>query len=146
MQFDPVCNHEFSPDGADNALWQFRELIINLITLSSDFDQQRKIIGPWAVADEMAEDFYSYYTLVKNVYIEYGLLNNEQLKGLDQLDKFLEIKSGTLDDFWDDGKLESNGDWKVVRGMATGILKKLNMDDLEFEFDQAGKRIVRKNH
>lgn len=132
--------------------WEFSELIIILITLSSDAQKQIEFIGYGAVADEMAIDFDTYYTLSYQSYLDSELLTMEIKQELDELNKYLEDQSGDKNPaFWDDTKLHSNSGWEWVRLKAKHILELLNMDDLSIdfdrteEFDESGNLIMQTN-
>ena len=122
------------------AYWKFSELIKNLIALSSDAPRQIELIGYGAVADELVIDFDSYYTLSYKSYIDFKLLTIDQKIELDELDKYLEDRSGDKNpDFWDDFKLDLNPDWNWVRLKAKNILGLLKMDGLSIDFDRTEK-------
>jgi hypothetical protein len=117
--------------------WHFDELIKTLITLSSSAQRQKEIMGFGAVADEMAMDFDSHYTSVKEQYLSRNILNSEHEKALDHLDEYLTNKSGDKDpDFWDDDLLDKNSDWNYVRENAMNILKLLHKDHLEIKIER----------
>lgn len=120
--------------------WKFGELIKTLITLSSSADRQIEIIGAGAVTDEMAEDFYSYFTISYKEFIENKLLDETTLNKLKQLDNFLDQRSGDKDPiFWDDTTLLTNIDWQNVRTQAKEILIVLGFENLEIEFERTEK-------
>lgn len=120
--------------------WKFGELIKTLITLSSSADRQIEIIGAGVVTDEMAEDFYSYFTISYKEFIENKLLNEKTLNKLKQLDNFLDQRSGDKDpDFWDDTTLSTNIDWQNVRTQAKEILILLQFENLDIEFERTEK-------
>lgn len=142
MKFDPTFDYTtaWTQEGENNVFWKFGELIKLLIILSSDAVKQREIMGAGALADEMAEDFNSYFTLCRNEYILMNLLDIDQLSPLDKLDGFLDERSGENSvDFWDDSKLSSNPDWDIVRRIAKEVLKLLNMTDLIITFERVEK-------
>ncbi|MCC7520471.1 MAG: hypothetical protein IT220_02450 [Flavobacteriaceae bacterium] len=142
MSYDPTIDYSQKGLSIDKnlAYWKFSELIKNLITLSSDAPRQIELIGYGAVADEMAIDFGTYYTLSYQSYIDFKLLTIDQKNELDELDKYLEDRSGDKSpDFWDDFKLDINPDWSCVRLKAKNILELLKMDDLSIDFDRTEK-------
>ena len=115
-------------------LWKFGELIKNLITIASNAHKQRHIIGMGAVADEMALDFDSYFTLSYNQYLDNQLLDKDAFDELILLDDFFEKRSGDKDpDFWDDSLLDANNDWNIVREKAKRILEIMGLDYLDIE-------------
>lgn len=143
MDFDPTKDYY----GMDMSIetnvvkWNYWEFIKNLVTLSSDSDSQKEIIGFGAVADEMAIDFDTYYTLQSKRYLEYDLLDIELISKLDQIDTFLENRGGEkMPDFWDDDLLDSHPDWKIVRIMSKEILRLMNFDDLKIEIERSIKK------
>ncbi|KFF04227.1 hypothetical protein [Flavobacterium reichenbachii] len=147
MEFDPTYDYSQTDltDSKNLAYLNFYQLIITLITLSSSAEKQTEIIGYGAVCDEMAIDFESYFTLTVNEYKNFDLLNNLQLEKLNELDLFLDNRSGEKSpDFWDDFLLETNREWEVVRQMAKDILKLLEMEDLKLEFKRE-ERFVETN-
>jgi hypothetical protein len=142
VNFDPTFNYGDTDLTKDEnlVLWKFAELIKSLITLGSSAERQMEIIGAGAVADEMAEDFYSYFTLSYQQFYNHKLLNEDIILKLKQLDHFLDQRSGDKDpEFWNDLMLNTNQDWKMVRSKANEILCSLNMDNLEIEFDREEK-------
>ncbi len=108
--------------------------------MKSDAERQKEIIGIGAVADEMAEDFHTYFTLSYRAYTENNLLTSKQKNKLDELDLFLDVRSGdNSPEFWDDFNLSTNSAWEFVRKHAKEILVMLNMDDLALEFEREEK-------
>ena len=143
MDFDPTKDYY----GMDMSIetnvvkWNYWEFIKNLVTLSSDSESQKEIIGFGAVADEMAIDFGTYYTLQSKRYLEYDLLDIELISKLNQIDTFLENRGGEkMPDFWDDDLLDSHPDWKIVRIMSKEILRLMNFDDLKIEIERSIKK------
>ncbi len=137
MEFEPT--YDYGQTDLTNeknlAYWNFGQLIKTLITLASTAKEQENIIGYGAVCDEMAIDFESHFTLVVDQYKNFNLLTNLQLEKLNELDLFLDDRSGEKSpDFWDDFLLETNEEWEIVREMAKYILKLLKMEDLKLEF------------
>lgn len=142
MSYDPTIDYGQMDLSIDENLahWKFSELIKNLITLSSDAPRQIELIGYGAVAEEMATDFDTYYTLSYQSYIDFKLLTNDQKTELDELDKYLEDRSGDKSPgFWDDFILDIHPDWNWIRLKAKSILGLLNMDDLSIDFDRTEK-------
>ena len=131
-------NLDFSKE--ENILYEkFRQLIITLITISSSAKKQREIIGYGCVTDEMALDFdnYSSYT---EIYIKMGLINQKQLVMLNDLNHFLEERSGDKNpEFWDDDNLEVHPDWEIAKNKAKAILIELNMSNLDIEIERIEK-------
>mgnify|MGYP006899157997 CR=1 FL=1 len=143
MEFDPTYDYGMSDLTVDeNALrWQFSSLLTTLITLASNAQRQIAIIGIGAVCEEMAEDFYSYFTLPCQSYLNHNLLTSPQAEKLRELDAFFDARSGEhLDmDFWDHSFLATNPDWDSVRQKASSILELLGMQNLRVEFDREEK-------
>ena len=142
MSYNPTIDYSQMDLSIDKnlAYWKFGELIKNLVTLSSESPRQIELIGFGAVADEMAIDFDTYYILSYQSYLDYKLLTIDQKTELDELNKYLEDRSGDRNpDFWDDLKLDTNPDWDWVRYKAKDILKLLKMDDLSIDFDRTEK-------
>ncbi len=96
---------------------QFDELIKTLIVLSSSADQQKYICGSGCPGDDMASDFDTNYTHTRHLYIEHNLLTPKQLDLLDNLDRYLENRSGQWNaEFWQNPDLlSSHADWEVIR-------------------------------
>jgi hypothetical protein len=139
MCYDPTIDYSQMDLSIDKnlAYWKFSELIKNLITLSSDAPKQIELIGYGAVADEMAIDFETYYSLSYQSYLDFKLLTIDQKIELDELDKYLEDRSGDKNpDFWNDFKIDLNPDWNWVRLKAKNILGLLKMDSLSVDFDR----------
>ena len=142
MDFDPTYNYGETDLTKDDNLvyWKFGELIKNLVTLASDAKRQYEIIGIGATCNEMAEDFYNYFTISYHAYVDGKLLTELQVAKLQELDTFFDDRSGDkATNFWDDNLLETNFDWKVVRQKASNILFSLGMQDLTLEFDRDEK-------
>jgi len=142
MIFNPMIDYGIGDmnDDKNIALWNFGELVKTLITISSDAKRQCEIIGIGAVADEMALDYESYYSLWANLFLEYGLINESQKNKLDELDLFFGIRSGkACPEFWDDDNLETNEDWRIARKKAKEALIDLGYDNLTIEFERKEK-------
>lgn len=147
MNFDPKYDYGHSNlSNHENLIgWKFGEFLKTLITLSSSANRQFEIIGSGMVADEMAEDFYSYFNLPHKDYIDNGLINNTVLERCNELDRFLDIRSGDkAPEFWDDRNLYSNSDWKEVRARAKEILTLMGYDNFDIEFDRNEKNEMSK--
>jgi hypothetical protein len=142
MNYEPTIDYSQMDLSIDENLvyWKFSELIKNLITLSSDSQRQIELIGYGAVADEMAIDFETYYTLSYKSYIDFKLLTFDQKNELDEIEKYFEDRSGDKSpDFWEDFKLDTNPDWIWVRLKAKNILRLFKMDYLSIDFDRTRK-------
>ncbi len=114
----------------DNLMWQFEELIKTLIAMSMPLEDQINFYGIGATADEMLEDFYTYYTLNKVQFIERELINNESKKHLDDIDSLTDKWSLEKDEeFWFEMEKHQK-DWDILRKKAKSVLKVLNKDDL----------------
>ena len=139
MKFDPTYDYgnlDLSVE-EDLVRYKFRELVINLVTLSSPAERQIEIIGIGAACDEMAIDFDTYFTLSYQSYIDNNLLTENQIKKLIELDDYFNERSGDKQpEFWDDFLLETNPEWQIVRQKAKTILEILGMQDLTIEFDR----------
>lgn len=133
-----------------NLVWQFEELIKTLIAMSMSFEEQKEYYGIGTIADEMLEDFYSYYTLNKARFIKQDLINNESKNLLDDID--------ALTDKWSSEKKESfwfemekhQKEWNILREKAKLTLTKLNKNNLTVdlkhknEFDEKGNIILQR--
>ncbi|MFI2742736.1 hypothetical protein ACG2LH_08355 [Zhouia sp. PK063] len=112
----------------DNIKWQYHELIKTLIALSLPAEKQREVYGVGLVGDEMLEDFYSYYVLIKNSLIEREFVTYDSEQLLNQIDLFTDKLSEDKDeDFWDE--LEKYEEWQELRTMAKNALVSLGMDN-----------------
>jgi len=139
MKFDPTYDYgKLDLNIAENLVcYNFRELIINLITLSSPAKRQLEIIGIGAVCNEMAVDFDEYFTSVYQLYIDNNFLTQDQLEKFIELDNYFDERSGKKQsEFWDDFLLETNPEWQIVRQKAMTILEMLGMQNLTIEFDR----------
>jgi hypothetical protein len=142
MIYDPRIEYgQMDLSIAENlSFWKFSELIKNLIILSSDAQKQIELSGFGDVADEMAIDFGTYYTLSLQSYLNFNLITIEQKQELDELDKYLDDRSGDKNpDFWDDSKLDINPEWELIRLKAKKILKLMNKDDLAIKYVKTEK-------
>jgi hypothetical protein len=146
--FDPPLEFEASYDYGQTdvtneqnlTLWKYGELVKTLITLSSESDRQKELVGAGAVAEEMAEDFNRYFTESVKELKGHRLLTDELFIHLQKLDQFLDDRSGdNMPEFWDDSKLESHPDWTIVRHMAGDILSSMKMGHLDVDFDRTEK-------
>ncbi|NDV60042.1 hypothetical protein [Bacteroides sp. 519] len=149
MQFEPTYNYSQTDLRKEEnlLLWKFGELIKSLITIASNADKQKYIIGMGAAADEMALDFDFYFTHSYKQYLDNELLNEDVLNELMLLDDLFEQYSGDKNpDFWDDSLLDTNNDWNIVRKKARKILEMMGWDNLDIECEHTniykGKRIV----
>jgi hypothetical protein len=112
----------------DNIKWQYHELIKTLIALSLPAEKQREVYGIGLVGDEMLEDFYSYYVLIKNSLIEREFVTSESERILNKIDSFTDQLSEEKDeDFWDE--LEEHEEWEELRTLAKSALISLGMDN-----------------
>lgn len=114
----------------DNLLWQFEEMIKTLIALSLSLDEQVSFYGVGATADEMLEDFYSFYVLNKNRFLERELINEDSKKKLDDIDSLTDKWTEEKDkEFWFEmGKYQK--EWDILREKAKSVLKSLKKDNL----------------
>jgi hypothetical protein len=141
MKFNPIYDYGNSDlSNKENLIyWQFGEFIKTLITLSSNANRQIEIIGAGAVADEMAEDLHTYFTLHCKQFFDNKLLNETEINLLNQLSDFLESSGDKYPNFWDDKTLATNKDWEKVRTKAKKILTLLKMENLDIEFERTEK-------
>ena len=147
MNFDPTYDYGLSNLKIEDNLvcWKFGELIKTLITISSSSERQWEIIGGGIIADEMAEDFNTYFTLSCKEYYENEMLDEIARKELNYLNDFLDLKSVNNDpSFWRNTELSTNIDWKKVRIKAKEILTLMGFENLEIYFDKTDKNFVRK--
>ena len=150
MIFEPTFDYSQTDLNKEEnqILWKFGELIKALITIASDANKQKDIIGMGAVADEMAIDFETYFTLSYNQYLNHQLLSKKVFDELIQLDEIFDSYSGDKNpDFWDDNLLEINKDWEIARQKAKYILSLMDMDNLDIEcvhHDIISKNIIGK--
>lgn len=129
-----------------NANYQFDELVKTLIALSSNSEKQKHIYGIGVAGDEMAEDFYSYYTLMRSTYLKFELIDEVQASLLDKFDESLTKKSGSKHvDFWMDTGHDA---WEEIRRDSSEILQLLNKSHLDLvvehdnEWTEDGRKIV----
>jgi len=134
----------------DNLMWQFEELVKTLIAMSMPLEFQKNYYGIGVASDEMAGDFYSYYTLNKSRYKKRGLIIIETKELLDNIEKFLESWSNEKDEeFWyemDKHEVE----WDLLRSKAKNTLNNMNKSNLtievnhENEYDKNGNVVSQK--
>ena len=142
MKFDPTFDYGHSDltNKENLTCWKYGEFIKALITLSLSADRQFEIMGAGIVTEDMSEEFDTYYRLEYKQFYDNNLLNDIAIDKLNQLDNFLDQRSGDKDpDFWDDHTLATNKDWEIVRLQSKEILTLIGMDNLEIEFDRAEK-------
>ncbi len=122
----------------DNIRWQFNELIKTLIAISLPADKQRQIYGIGLVGDEMVEDFYTYFTLIKDSLIERGFINQSAQTILDQIDNYTDVLSNEKnEDFWDE--IEIHEEWEKLRTMAKEALINLEKENLGLKVNHDNK-------
>ncbi|MFY0675261.1 MAG: hypothetical protein JXQ87_17835 [Bacteroidia bacterium] len=134
----------------DNLMWQFEELIKTLIAMSMSLNDQKNYYGFGVTADEMLEDFFTYYTLNKERFVERELINEECKTLLDDIDSLTNLWSSEKEeDFW--FEMENyEDDWNTLREKAKLTLTKMNKNNLtvdinhENKFDKSGKLVVQK--
>lgn len=110
----------------DSLIHFYEELIISLVVLSLPGERQCHITGIGCVGDEILIDFDTYYTYVKREYKEYNILNLEEIKLLDEFEKYLK-KFDNLDDefYWDRIQISNHPLWEELRVEAKLLLSKL---------------------
>lgn len=121
----------------DNILYEFDSLIKTLILLKSPAEMQIEYSGNLIpFGEDVVGDFEAFYCLPRKDFIEEKFLNNEQIKKLDELDKFITEKSNDeSNDFWTDYTLlKSHPDWKKIRRLAEECLCILKKENLNLEF------------
>lgn len=115
-----------------NSDWQFEQLITTLIALKSKPNVQREIYGIGNTEDEMAIEFDSYFTQIRNLLLKLDYIDDKADKKLVQLHEFLEFKSNQEDkSFWIE--LETHKDWDKIRTMAEQILLTMGKENLIVE-------------
>ena len=131
----------------DNLMWQLEELIKTLIVMSLPLEGQKEFYGIGLIADEMLQDFYSYYTLNKVRFFEQELIDNESKKQLDDIVSLTDNWSSEKEeDFWFEME-KYQEDWNILREKAKLTLTKLNKNNLtvdikhENKFDEKGNVI-----
>jgi len=143
LEFNPINNY-YGLDlsiNENSVIFNFWELTKNLVTLSSSSTEQKEITGLGLVAEEMAEDFHSYFTLQKHRYLNYQLIDQKQIELLENIDSFLDSKSGNNEDkFWNDAELAKHQDWVAVRQMANSVLNIMGYHELSISFTRTTKR------
>jgi hypothetical protein len=139
MDFDPTKDYyDMDLSIETNAVkWNYWEFIKILVTLSSDSEIQKEIIGYGAVADEMAADFNTYCTLQSKKYVDFDLLTDDLVSRLNKIDSFfIEHYGDKKSVFWNDDFLDSHPDWKTIRVLAKDILRVMGFDDLKIDIER----------
>jgi hypothetical protein len=146
---DMIRNELFE---TDNLKWQFEELLKTLIAMKSSLKEQENFYGIGATADEMLEDFNSYYTLNKTRLLERELINSESKNLLDQIDNLTDKWTSEKDeDFWFEME-KYDAEWNELRQKAKLTLEVMNRGDLiaivnhENEFDKDGNILSQKTN
>lgn len=107
-------------------IYFYEELIISLVVLSLPGERQCEITGIGCVGDEILIDFETYYTHVKNEYIEYNLLNLEEIKLLNNFEVYLKKFDNLDEDFyWDRDQIINHLLWQELRIEAKSLLSRL---------------------
>ncbi len=117
----------------DNLQWQFEELIKTLIAMTLSLEEQENFYGMGATADEMLQDFYSYYTRNKSDFLHKNLINKESKELLEDLDTLIDKWSDEKgEDFW--VEMQSNEiEWDILRQKARLTLRAMKKDNLTVE-------------
>jgi len=146
---DMIRNELFK---TDNLKWQFEELLKTLIAMKSPLKEQENFYGIGATADEILEDFNSYYTLNKNRFIERQFIDNDSKNLLDQIDNLTDKWTKEKDeDFWFEME-KYDSEWNELRQKAKLTLEMMNRDNLiavvnqENEFDKNGNILSQKTN
>ena len=112
--------------------------------MKSSLKEQENFYGIGATADEMLEDFNSYYTLNKTRLLERKLINRESKGLLDQIDNLTDKWTNEKDeDFWFEME-KYDAEWNELRQKAKLTLEMMNRGNLiavvnhENEFDKNG--------
>lgn len=143
MQFDPTIDYgnlDMKND-QNRVFWFYGEMIKMLYTLSGDAEFQREIVGIGHFAEEMAVDMDSYFVLVYENYLRYGLLNEAAVEKLHELDKvFIDESENSDSDFWNPQMLEINMRWIHIRKLAKSIIEMIGMQDLKLEYNMTSEK------
>lgn len=118
--------------------YRYEEMIKTLILLGMPAEKQIEYSGEMVpFGDDIVNDFDVYYTHSKNKFLEHDLLTNKQVEQLDNLDNFLEKKSGEkFIDFWTDNSiLKTHPDWQKIRELARDCLVILGKNDCGIKVD-----------
>ncbi|MCE7992514.1 MAG: hypothetical protein HEP71_11055 [Roseivirga sp.] len=136
----------------ENLKWQFDELLKTLIIMSLPFELQRNAYDEGATADEMLEDFHSYYTLKKNRYREGKLIDERSILVLDKIERLTDTWSQEKEqEFWFEMDQYEN-EWNVLREMAKGAMITLKKEHLNIEvkhdneLNEKGDIVVQRTH
>jgi len=117
----------------------FNELIKQLIIMSLKGKSQIEYFGLLNAGDELALDFDNFYSLKKEEYIFHNLLDQQQIKKLDELNEFLDERSGGKNaNFWNN--VETHEDWGKVRLLARECLRLLNKQGLGIKVKFNGEK------
>lgn len=129
--------------------WQLEELIITLISISLPSNEQTNIYGIGIASDEMIEDINSYFTLNKERFLQFGLLNKTEINEINRIEEELDLMLQELkEEDWFD--ISSNNRWKNCRLLARDILNKIGKGNLklvvqhENEYDNEGNITIQK--
>jgi len=134
----------------ENINWQFEELVKTLIIMTLPLVEQKEAYGIGILADEMLEDFYTFYTLNKTRLQQSKLIKKEAIMLLNEID--------SLTDKWSDEKEEAffldmeqyDQEWDSLRELAGDALNQLGMKGAgikvkhENEVNDKGQIIVQK--
>lgn len=112
----------------------YEELIMSLITMSLPAEKQKEMIGIGCIGDEMLEDFHSFYSLKRELYIENNIFNERQLKILDEFNGFLDKYCGHSENFyWDIEELKNNTLWSDLRKKSKEVLSSVFKNKYKIE-------------
>ncbi len=96
-------------------------------------------MGIGLASDEMAEDFYRFFS-DRQEFLDRGLLAANTLTPLQHLHDYLDQRSGDhAPDFWDELNLATHPDWQNVRQQAKAILEEMGFGGLELAFERTRK-------
>lgn len=116
--------------------YHFDELLKTLIILSSPAEKQKYIMGFGNVGEDMLVDFDSHFNGdMGNHYVETGLLSVNQVKKLEEYDRFIDkkCKGQTTDVFTNFDELKNNSIWEEIRTETDILLKYLTKDKMDIE-------------
>ncbi|HHY72089.1 MAG TPA: hypothetical protein GX497_02450 [Bacillus bacterium] len=116
--------------------YHFDELLKTLIILSSPAEKQKDIMGFGNVGEDMLVDFESHFNgVIANHYVETGFLSANEIKKLEEYDRFLDKKCNgqVIEVFTNFDKLKNNSVWEEIRTETFKLLKYISKDNLDIE-------------
>ena len=132
---------DYNPE-FENLLTQFEKLLDTLISFLPEQEIEIEPIYEAYPKPEATTDFYSNYTLKKQIYLNTKIINEEQYKILNKLEEFVLAQSTIKGDELVECAANRQ-DWEVIAKLAYDFLLTLEADHSDsniFHYTEKGKQ------